>query len=795
MNMDLDSELSASARQKILSNELTAVLTKLDHSFSTVMEDVVEHLFAKAESSGSNREAQVFLDAYNNVRNQRLEIEQRFKKTFRSLLDDSISNKPRGITAAEDASWSELSLVDTNQIEEDVQVRQLCDKIKASVEWELRDLNVRMSYLLGRDDAQEEDNPLRPELFCRAVGKVCAELESDHQVRLAVLRSFENALSQNLGTVYHDLNTRLISHRVLPKVRHHAGMRRTSPEKVRGKDVRGYESSQVDATRMAGERIEEAVENVVESTLSMFDALQRLVGNSSAYKGTFSSVGESGSAGHSRRNLMKAIQGLREAHEMALDLPLLSAFGSKQVGTSDRQEVPVEFAQQLMPNFIWANREQLSAAATNNIDRMKIDIVAMLFDQILADEKLPAEFKMLLGRLQLPVLRIALADGTFFATRAHPARRLIDRIASCAVGYEKAGDASHRFVAEVERIVLALLQNVDEDSALYESLLTEFEQFLEGEHAQSNDIVGRAVGVLERAEVREVLGINATIQVNQLLYGVTLDPFLRAFLLDVWTHVLVEAACHCEDTKTDATVARYKQLCADLVWSAQPKVTPEDRRRLVALLPKMIGCIREGLALIGYPSEQETRFFAELMQIHSAAVRASGAGTQEPIDIDQFANRLRDMVVERDVNALPPTPEAKLSEQAQRRVVAESRGEVEFVDVTTEDGNVASVDLLQPSDETIVAWVQHLQRGNWYELRVDNVYVKVRLAWISPLKSFYLFVPATGLRAHSLHPDALRKSLKIGDLRFIEDELLVDRAVRSVMYNLEHEKEAAEAVC
>jgi len=490
MNMDLDSELSASARQKILSNELTAVLTKLDHSFSTVMEDVVEHLFAKAESSGSNREAQVFLDAYNNVRAQRPEIEQRFKKTFRSLLDDSISNKPRGITAAEDASWSELSLVDTNQIEEDVQVRQLCDKIKASVEWELRDLNVRMSYLLGRDDAQEEDNPLRPELFCRAVGKVCAELESDHQVRLAVLRSFENALSQNLGTVYHDLNTRLISHRVLPKVRHHAGMRRTSPEKVRGQDVRGYESSQVDATRMADERIEAAVENVVESTLSMFDALQRLVGNSSAYKGTFSSVGEPGSAGHSRRNLMKAIQGLREAHEMALDLPLLGAFASKQADTSERQEVPVEFAQQLMPNFIWANREQLSAAATNNIDRMKIDIVAMLFDQILADEKLPAEFKMLLGRLQLPVLRIALADGTFFATRAHPARRLIDRIASCAVGYEKAGDASHRFVAEVERIVLALLKNVDEDSALYETLLTEFEQFLEGEHAQSTISLG-----------------------------------------------------------------------------------------------------------------------------------------------------------------------------------------------------------------------------------------------------------------------------------------------------------------
>lgn len=795
MNTDLDSELSSSARQTILSNELTAVLTKLDHSFSTVMEDVIEHLFAKAESSGTNREAQVLLDAYNNVRNQRPEIEQRLKKTFRSLLDESISSKSPGASSRDDASWSELSLVDTNQIEEDVQVRRLCDKIKTSVEWELRDLNVRMSYLLGREDAQEEDNPLRPELFCRAVGMVCAELESDHQIRLAVLRSFENALSHNLGTVYHDLNTRLISHRVLPKVRHHAGMRRSSPEKTGAQEVRGYESSQVDTSRMAGERIEEAVENVVESTLSMFDALQRLVGNSSAYKGAFAPSSEPGSGGHSRRNLMKAIHGLREAHEMALDLPLLSALASKQIGVSEAQQDSAGLTQQLVPNFIWANREQLSAAATNNVDRMKIDIVAMLFDQILADEKLPAEFKMLLGRLQLPVLRVALADGTFFATRAHPARRLIDRIASCAVGYEKAGDASRRFVDEVERIVLAVLQNVDEDSALYVSLLAEFEQFLEGEHAQSNDIVGRAVGVLERAEVREVLGINATIQVNQLLYGVHLDPFLRAFLLDVWTHVLVEAACHCEDSQTDPVVARYKQLCVDLVWSAQPKVTPEDRRRLVALLPKMIGGIREGLGLIGYPSEQETRFFAELMQIHSAAVRASGPVAQAPIDIDQFANRLRDMVVERDVHAVAPTGETKLSEQAQRRVAVESHGEVELADVSSGESESDVLDLSRPSEQTVNAWVQALQRGNWYELRVDDSYVKVRLAWISPLRSFYLFVPTTGLRAHSLHPDALRRSLRCGDLRFIEDELLVDRAVRSVMYNLEHEKEPAEATC
>jgi hypothetical protein len=780
MSTDLEQNLSPVLRHQILSNELTTVLAKLDQSFSTVLDDVLEHLFTKAESCATNREKQVFLDAYNKVRHQAGEIEQRFKKNFRSLLDESVAQQggqssQRGQGAPRDAiDFGELTLVDTDQIDEDVQVRRLTDKIKASVEWELRDLNARMSYLLGRDGAEEADNPLRPELFCKALGRACADMESDHATRLEVLRSFEKALSTNLGSVYHDLNARLISCKVLPKVRHLSAARRPAP-----RGASSFAGHMGDAERDAAvnERIGSAVEHVVESTLSMFEALQKLVSNAPAYRNSLGIATEAGlPAGHSRRNLLSAIQELRNAQDVGFDL------GSLQQGVT----------QNLVPNFIWANHNQLSAAASNNVDRMKIDIVAMLFDHILADDKLPAEFKTLLGRLQLPVLRVALSDETFFATRAHPTRRLIDRIASCAVGYDGEGDASRRFFLEVERIVMAVLRNVDDESStVYERMLTEFEYFIEREHTQSNDIVGRAAGVLERAEIREVLGINATIQVNQLLYGVALEPFLKAFLLDVWTHVLVEAACRTEDSATDPTFQRFKQLCLDLVWSAQPKSSPEDRRRLVALLPKMIGCIREGLALIGYPPEQETRFFAELMQLHSAAVRAPAAFPGEQIDIDRFADRLREMVVASDVTAVAGAAEVKLSPQSARRVTAEAQGEVELLDVPTGPEPSGLQDAL-PSDALVMAWIDSLERGSWYELRVEGNFNRVRLAWISPLRSFYLFIAAHGEKAHSLDPDALRKALRNGDLRSVESETLVDRAVRGVMDNLGRQQAGGE---
>lgn len=766
MTTDLEQNLSVAARHQILSNELTTVLDKLDQSFAAVLEDVVEHLFAKSESCGTNRERQVFLDAYNKVRNSSDVIEQRFKRNFRALLDESVAHKGSSTRSHVGYEFDELSLVDTDKIDEDVQVRRLADKVKASVEWELRDLNARMSYLLGRDGAEEADNPLRPELFCQALGKACAEMETDHATRLEVLRSFETALSTKLGSVYHDLNARLISHKVLPKVQHINAARRAPKSRSVGV---GGPSTGYEHDDGLNERIENAVGHVVESTLSMFEALQKLVSNAPVYRNGFGTATEAGfPAGHSRRHLLSAIQELRDAQNVGFDLASLP--------------------QNLVPNFIWANHNQLSAAASNNVDRMKIDIVAMLFDQILADDKLPAEFKTLLGRLQLPVLRVALSDGSFFATRAHPTRRLIDRIASCAVGYEGVGESSARFFAEVERIVMAVLRNVDDESSdVYERSLSEFEHFIEREHTQSNDIVGRAANVLERAEIREVLGINATIQVNQLLYGVSLAPFLKAFLLDVWTHVLVEVACHTEDSASDPSFQRFKQLCLDLVWSAQPKVLTEDRRKLVALLPKMIGTIREGLALIGYPPDQETQFFAELMQLHSSVVRTASAVPTEQIDIDSFADRLRAMVVASDVTAVARAAEVKLSPQSARRVAVEANGEVELLDIPTGPESV-SINHSRPSEELVSNWIESLERGSWYELKVDGGFNRVRLAWISPLKSFYLFIAAHGQKAHSLDPDALRKSLRNGDLRSVESETLVDRAVRGVMDNLERQK-------
>ena len=88
------------------------------------------------------------------------------------------------------------------------------------------------------------------------------------------------------------------------------------------------------------------------------------------------------------------------------------------------------------PNLIRAHRDALREASNGSLDHMVIDVIGSLFDQILSDPKVPPQMARQIARLQLPVLRAALGDPSFFSSRKHPVRRFVNRIATLSVAYD-----------------------------------------------------------------------------------------------------------------------------------------------------------------------------------------------------------------------------------------------------------------------------------------------------------------------------------------------------------------------
>src|SRR6185369_14893137 len=97
-----------------------------------------------------------------------------------------------------------------------------------------------------------------------------------------------------------------------------------------------------------------------------------------------------------------------------------------------------------------------SASSTTNLaanDSITIDLVAMLFDFIFDDEHIAATAKAHLGRLQIPTLKVALLDKSFFSSNSHPARRLLDLLAESAMGLDHATTREAQVVQLIEGVV------------------------------------------------------------------------------------------------------------------------------------------------------------------------------------------------------------------------------------------------------------------------------------------------------------------------------------------------------
>src|SRR5262249_55020068 len=221
-------------------------------------------------------------------------------------------------------------------------------------------------------------------------------------------------------------------------------------------------------------------------------------------------------------------------------------------------------------------KQALKQAAATPVERATIEIVALLIQSILMEERIPASVRVWFARLQMPVLRVAVSEPDFFATVDHPARRLIDRMGSCVMGF----DATTRIVGdilekEIKRVVQVVEAYPDTGRRVFQTVLIEFEKFLEHYFKNENEASKKGVSLAQQVEQRETMAIQYTIELRKMLNEVPVQEGVREFLFHVWADVLattaVKSGVQSETTKT------MKRAAAHLIWSPRPKVSRSEQ--------------------------------------------------------------------------------------------------------------------------------------------------------------------------------------------------------------------------
>jgi hypothetical protein len=451
---------------------------------------------------------------------------------------------------------------------------------------------------------------------------------------------------------------------------------------------------------------------------------------------------------------------------------LAQAIHTQQLGLRQRMSTPAQaggayITTPVMLEDLHQRKQLLKKAAATPEERATIEIVALLFQSILTEDRIPAAVRVWFARLQMPVLRVAVTEPDFFATVDHPARRLIDRMGACVMGFDGAGSSSvgEALDKEIKRVVQVVEAYPDTGRRVFQTVLTEFEKFLEHYFSTTNEATKRGVSLAQQVEQRETLAIQYTIELRRMLNEVPVQEGVRQFLFHVWADVLATTAVRYG--AQGAQTKTMKRAAADLIWSASAKVTREDRSEVIRRLPVLLKSLREGMVSAGMDALKQDEHIQQLNNSLAAAFTAKAAAIPD--------DRLRELMerLETLEELLPDAHDVDIDESLVLDLSGHQSSELEVV---LDGGSMPTPAML--------AWARELQVGSWYMLDRGGHSEAVQLAWHGLRKQLSLFVTPQG-RCVLFQQHRLASFLQAGLLLPAQDEALTVRATRNALAKLD----------
>ena len=407
----------------------------------------------------------------------------------------------------------------------------------------------------------------------------------------------------------------------------------------------------------------------------------------------------------------------------------------------------------------------LKKAATTSAEKATIEIVALMFQSILAEDRIPPAIRVWFARLQMPVLRVAISEPEFFGSLQHPARRLIDRMGSCVLGFEVDVTGS-AMELEIKRIVQVIEQYPETGRRVFQLVYDEFQKFL-SKFLSENGGAARVVSIAQQVEQKETMAIQYTIEMRKMLNDMPVRDEIREFLFKTWAEVLAIAAMR-NGPQHEQTLA-LKRCAADLVWAASAKPNRADRAKVIADLPKLLQLLRLGMSMLGMDSKTQDENIKIISDtLADAFMSKTGAIASERIDaMAKRLTNLEDYLSDEDVGDLPLDTEAL----------------VMMIGIDASDIEVVADGGSQPT-EAMRAWAHELQLGSWFSLDHNGRISHVQFAWRSDRKQLHLFASSDG-RNFLIQARRLAAYLQAGLLIPTEEEALTVRATRDALAKLE----------
>jgi len=727
--------------QKLIETGYTLCVEGLHEPVRRCIGEFEKQLFALADHAHRSDEQHECFASRQRVLQGQSNLVQSFMEEVGKALNelDRGANRPAE-ASAESSPWQTLELLDPGVQEMSMALDQLGARGDARHGRALYELGHRLAVLIGAPPLEGASLPLGPHALAKAFHQASAALELPLKHQLLLLQHFDQCVVPALASLYGTINLRWQSDGILPQLRSVPAPRHVNKRSRPG---------MVDAPAATGEPAaanESAAKpqagGAGEDSIHVLESLRDLLAQRRGGQG--GTGGEAAGPVASEDELQSALGALQQ------HLAEVTDHASRELRSAAR--LREELLTQLnLGKPASAPRTQLTSEQGDTVE-----LVAELFEQLGQQLQQGSNARGLLGNLQLPVLRVAVADHGFFEQRDHPARKLLDTVAAAANDWlDGSDDESNRPLAsKLEQLVNRANQEPP-SAGLYTTLLADIEHHLA--------LLTRKAQAAERRHVEAAQGRERLDQARHRAGELMADRFaqspprglLRALLDRAWSDVLALTLLrHGEDSKAfKAQLAITDQLLGRLPTA--------DRRQLQQE-------VENGLQQIGMHAEESVQ----------VAQRLLGAGTPDPAAELPSATDL----------ALRLKQHQRLGEQQAGHEPAAARPIVKPAPAMTPAAPTKQPPAVEPRERHIEQHLRKLPFGSWFEFvdPANGQIARRKLAWYSPMSGRCLLVSRRGQRGEEMSMAQLAHEVASGRACEVpaEPESLLDRAWRSLTGNL-----------
>ncbi len=737
--------------------------------FGEFLQELPELLLQLADRAESDAFQSHCMDVRQEIREHAENMRQNFTNELMAGFERFILGHPQpsgNDDADQDRSAKRrrLSLVEKETFEIELAYDTVANSACVNYSELLHTLNHRLAVINGGVKPGERSAALpgSPHHLCNAlrVALSAIEIPIDTAVKVSLIEAFDKHLLRRAKNIYHEYNQLLIQAGILPnledtplyvppasqdtaEVESDEPQETLEPEESREPESSlqrpspfpsgGQSASQtpVSAGSAEPETQEELLERQIFQTISQLLRQQR------------QGASRSSAPGGSPLSIAEMIQTLnRQGPQSYRSVP-------QDVATQPLEQIRSEFSAQLAQLA-----EMIRNQPVQQTDADVIELVGLLFEQILNDAQLPDSVKALLSYLHTPYLKLALLDRRFFFKRRHPARRLLNLLTQAGALCNATAKNEQTLFAKMREVVNRILIDFDDNLELFDELLADFETFLQRyrqrARMQEKRVIEKAKGQEKLREARQTVAR----ELIEIIRDKPLPKAAEKLIFGPWSNLLV--LLYLRGGPDSEVRRRYLDVTRDLVWSVQPKTTPAEKQALRDKLPHIKQALQEGLALLGDPENKAEALLSSLDRYHQDSL-ATVPGTP------------------------PPRPEAPKPDDLARYPLLQE------VDVAEIPGQ-APVVTPAGMEETIKK-LRKSKLGTWFELTDPKTGqpIRAKLSWFSPKTSYYIFVNQAGIQVAVRSLRKLAKELLSGEARILEVEKkpFVERALQRI-YRLLH---------